>query len=159
MNALILASESAMAKIHGRPVLSHILDRVDGLVDSCYVAVDNKFSMDFKELYGSRVDIIEDRGFIDNLRFVRRDTGLFVIDGGNYFDFDLNEMVELYKKKREGTVVALYDVGSREKAKGFSVPIFKRNKYLVVGMIEKPLAPENSWVDCSIYLLSKFYFI
>ncbi|NPA75936.1 MAG: nucleotidyltransferase family protein [Euryarchaeota archaeon] len=76
-----------------------------------------------------------------------------IIGGDNVFDFSLKPLIELYRKKHAPTM-AVYDVGSYEKAKRYGVvKIDSQNR--VIKMQEKPDAPESTLISTATYVFPK----
>ncbi|MEM2069823.1 MAG: NDP-sugar synthase [Archaeoglobaceae archaeon] len=94
----------------------------------------------------------EKLGAVRALAYVTEDIedDVFVIAADNVFDFDLEKMVDLFKKNRE-VVVALYDVGDLEMAKRYGVAEVSGEK--IVNFEEKPPHPKSSLIGVAIYLL------
>ncbi|SDQ50934.1 sugar phosphate nucleotidyltransferase [Natronobacterium texcoconense] len=76
------------------------------------------------------------------------DDDLLVIAGDNLFDFAVSDFLE-YFDRREGPVIAAYDVGDREKATSYGVVELDDER--VVDFQEKPDEPETSLVSIGCY--------
>ncbi|MFC2044042.1 nucleotidyltransferase family protein [Chloroflexota bacterium] len=159
---LTLTKAKALLDYKGKPVLSHIVSRVPRDV-GIYVSTNRKFEADFskwqKEL-GRDVELcVEDvwteeqaKGAVGSLDFwvsqkeINED--LMVIAGDNYFEFNLAKLINAYNGK--ASLVAVYDIGSIEKANQFGVARLEGNK--LVELQEKPANPKSSLVATGCYI-------
>jgi glucose-1-phosphate thymidylyltransferase len=71
--------------------------------------------------------------------------------GDNLFSLDLTEMVSFYHKVKS-TVIALYEIGSKELAKQYACVELDGNSR-IVGFEEKPAKPRSLLISTGIYLL------
>jgi glucose-1-phosphate thymidylyltransferase len=107
-----------------------ILDRIrETSADEVHLVTNARFAGDF-ERWAKDKDVLvhddgttsnEDRlGAIGDIRFVGLDDDLLVVAGDNLFDYSLAEY-EAYWRAREGSCVAVLDVGDRELAKKYGI--------------------------------------
>lgn len=157
-----------------KPMLSYVLDRIDKIenipVDVVYISTNARFKQNFENFlnnYESKLNlklIIEDTlsegeklGSIGALYFLIKeekiDDDLLIIGGDNLFEFDLNDMIQFYHKKGSD-VIAVYDTGSKEKAKLYGVLDVDSNDK-IVNFLEKPKDPPSTLCATACYLLTK----
>src|SRR3989344_4753976 len=165
-------------EIGGVPILRHILDRVVWVrgLDEIYVITNDKFWKDFIKWHSqccdknvlyrgkivrminngtknneTRLGGVRDFVYALNIRGIRDD--ILVIASDNFFDFDLEKLVN-FSNERKATAVALYDVKNLEEAKRFGVvSIDKKRK--ITAFEEKPKNPKSSLVSTGCYVFRK----
>ena len=159
---LTIYKAKALLGYKGKPLLSHILDRVPGNID-ILVSCNRKFEADFRQWQKSaarQVELcVEDvwteeqkKGAVGSLEFwvssknIAED--LLVIAGDNYFEFSLAEFISAYNGKH--VLVAVYDIGDMSKTSRFGVVSLDRNR--IVEFQEKPAQPCSSLVSTGIYI-------
>ena len=160
---LTLSRAKALLEYKGKPLLSHLVDRIPPDMD-ILVACNRKFEADFhhwQKGIGRPVEIgVEDvwteeqmKGACGSLDFwidqrnITED--LLVIAGDNYFEFDLAEFIASYNG--QNPLVAVYDLGDKSKATGFGVVSLAGSR--IVEFEEKPAQPKSSLVAIACYLL------
>lgn len=168
---LTLNKPKALLEVKGRPMLDYIADKIEkiGDIDETFVATNKKFYNNFLEWKNLRnlkkkISVLndmtssnEDRlGGIGDLNFVLKeknvDDDILVVLGDNYFESDLNEVVEFFKKKNE-CVLAIKDIGNLEEAKKFGVVKSENGK--ITSFEEKPQNPDSSFISTGIYIFPK----
>jgi glucose-1-phosphate thymidylyltransferase len=159
---LTICKAKALLEYKGKPLLSHILDRVPGNIE-ILVSCNRKFEADFRRWQKSaarRVELgIEDvwteeqkKGAVGSLELwvssqsISED--LLVIAGDNYFEFSLAEFTSAYNGKN--VLVAVYDIGDKSKASRFGVVTLDGKR--IVEFQEKPAQPRSSLVSTGIYI-------
>ena len=172
---LTIYKAKALLEYNGKPLVSHILDRVPESIETL-VSCNRKFEADFRgwqEGTARQVELcVEDvwseeqkKGAVGSLEFwvssknITED--LLVIAGDNYFEFNLADLISAYNG--ENLLVAVYDIGDRSKARRFGVVTLEGNR--IVEFQEKPSQPRSSLVSTGIYifpprvfpLLSRYY--
>lgn len=152
----------ALLEHKGKPLLTYIVDKVPGAID-ILVSINRKFEADFRRWQKNlsrRVEIcVEDvwaeeqrKGAVSSLNFwvsqqnIAED--LLVIAGDNYFEFDLAEFIGAYNGKN--TLVAVYDIGNKNKASQFGVVSLAGHK--IVKLKEKPAKPKSSLIATACYI-------
>ncbi len=73
-----------------------------------------------------------------------------VVAGDNFFDFSLKDLVNFYRVKKS-PVIAVYDVGHKEKAKRYGV-VSLDSESRVIEMEEKPKTPKTTWISTACYV-------
>lgn len=169
---LALNTPKPLLEIAGRPLLDHILERVEdiGDIDEILVVTNGKFFGKFNEWAKNRKDkrlkLINDKtsseenrlGAIGDIDFAIRqekiDDDLFVIAGDNLFEFSLKHLYNFFTKKH-ASVIALYDIGEKNIAsKKFGV-VEIDSASRVIGFEEKPEYPKTSLISTACYILAK----
>ena len=96
----------------------------------------------------------EDRlGAIGDIRFVGLDDDLLVVAGDNLFDYSLADY-EAYWRERDGSCIAVFDVGDPELAKKYGIVDVGENDR-VVGFLEKPENPPTTLCATATYLYER----
>jgi glucose-1-phosphate thymidylyltransferase len=166
---LTLNKAKALLEYQGKPVISHLIDRVPPDI-AIFVSTNRKFLADFldwqRDLDRQVSICIEDAvtdaekkgaiGAIDYWIKARNiDEDLLVLAGDNYFDMDLSGMIANYTGKYP--LIAVYDVGEREKAceigKACQLGLVTLKKNKVVHFDEKPEVATSSIIATGIYIL------
>jgi glucose-1-phosphate thymidylyltransferase len=176
MKALILAAGYAtrlrpltdsipkqLLPVGGRPMVDWILDRIgETSADEVHLVTNARFAEDF-ELWAEDKDVRihndgttsnEDRlGAIGDIRFVGLDDDLLVIAGDNLFDYSLADY-EAFWRDRDGSCIAVFDVGDSELAKKYGIVDVDENDR-VVGFVEKPADPPTTLCATATYLYER----
>ncbi len=92
-------------------------------------------------------------GAIGDIRFVGLDDDLLVVAGDNLFDYSLADY-EAYWGERDGSCIAVFDVGSPELAKKYGIVDVDDNDR-VVGFVEKPEDPPTTLCATATYLYER----
>src|SRR2546430_969726 len=92
-------------------------------------------------------------GAIGDIRFVDLDDDLLVVAGDNLFDYSLADY-EDYWRERDGSCVAVFDVGDRELAKRYGIVEVDADDR-VVGFVEKPEDPPTTLCATATYLYGR----
>jgi len=159
---LTIYKAKALLEYKGKPLLSHILDRVPGNIDTL-VSCNRKFEADFRRWQKGAARPVElcvedvwteeqKKGAVGSLEFwvssknIAED--LLVIAGDNYFEFNLAEFISAYNGKN--VLVAVYDIGDMSKASRFGIVSLDGNR--IVEFQEKPAQPHSSLVSTGIYI-------
>ncbi len=170
---LTLDRPKSLLPIAGKPIIEHILERIEKLedIDEILIVTNNKFFDNFrnwKRKYSSTkpLRIINDKtkneedrlGAIGDIDFVVKqekiNDNLLVIAGDNLFDFNLKSLLEFFKEKND-SVIALYDIKDKSKAarKYGIVELDENNK--IINLEEKPEFPKTTLVRTGCYIFSK----
>ena len=183
MKALILAggyakrmwpltehTAKAMLEVAGRPVIHHILEKVQGLdeIEHIYISTNQKFEQQFtdwmrqlqpKKFLKLVVEQTNHEGeklgsigaleyFIDSEKITET---LLIVSGDNMFDFNLMNILQFYKKRR-APVIGLYDVKDIEIAKRMGVVQMDEN-LRITSFEEKPEQPKSTLISTGIYII------
>jgi glucose-1-phosphate thymidylyltransferase len=166
---LTLNRAKALLLYQGKPIISHIIDKIPHSVD-ILVTTNKKFESDFlnwQTTLDRHVDLcIEDslsddqkKGAVGAIDFWIKDKNinedLMVIAADNYFEFDLADMIN--KFNGNCPLIAVYDVGDKEKACEIGIAcqvglvILENDK--IIRLDEKPQQPTSSIVSSGIYVI------
>lgn len=176
MKALILAAGYAtrlrpltdsipkqLLPVGGRPMVDWILDGIrETSADEVHLVTNARFADDFERwaqdkdvrIHNDGTTSNEDRlGAIGDIRFVGLDDDLLVVAGDNLFDFSLADY-EAYWSERDGSCIAVLDVGDLELAKNYGIVEVDGNDR-VVGFVEKPEHPPSTLCATATYLYER----
>ncbi len=171
---LTLDRPKALLPFRGKPLLSHIVDRIPPGID-ILVSTNKKFEpafADWQATLGRSVEIgVEDAvveeqkkgavGAIDHWIKTRHfREHLMVVAGDNYFELDLSDLIARFDGST--TILAAFDVGDKEKAcevgKRCQVGLLRVEDGRVVSFDEKPETATSSIVSTGIYILPRRIF-
>jgi glucose-1-phosphate thymidylyltransferase len=154
--------------VGGRPMVDWILEKIrDAGIEDVHLATNGRFAADFDRwAVGKGVHVHDDGttsnetrlGAIGNIEFVRREAGLdddlLVIAGDNLFDYSLADLVAFWRRKADGSAVAVYDVGDLELVKKYGV-VDVDEADRIVAFVEKPEEPQSTLAATATYLYSR----
>jgi glucose-1-phosphate thymidylyltransferase len=176
MKALILAAGYAtrlrpltdsipkqLLPVGGRPIVDWILDRIEETrAEEIHLVTNARFADDFAH-WAEDKDVIvhndgttsnEDRlGAIGDIQFVDLDDDLLVIAGDNLFDYSLADY-ETYWRERDGSCIAVLDVGDPELAKKYGIVDVDEHDR-VTAFVEKPADPPTTLCATATYLYTR----
>lgn len=171
---LTLDRPKALLPFRGRPVLSHIIDRIPPGMD-ILVSTNKKFEAVFAEWQATLARTIEigvedaladDQkkgavGAIDHWiknRHIEED--LMVVAGDNYFELDLSDLIARFDGRN--AIIAAFDVGDKDRAceigKRCQVGLLMVEDGRIVRFDEKPEFATSSIVSTGIYILPRRIF-
>ena len=173
MKALILAAGYAtrlrpltdaipkqLLPVGGRPMVDWILDRIaETSADEIHLVTNARFAPDFERwaadkdvhVHNDGTTSNEDRlGAIGDIDFVGLDDDLLAIAGDNLFDYSLAEY-ESYWRAKDGSCVAVYDVGDRELARKYGIGDVDEHDR-ITNFVEKPADPPSTLCATATYL-------
>ena len=161
-----------LLSVGGRPMIEYIMEKLETQkdIDKIIISTNEKFEENFKEWlsgYKSLKDIelifeptLSEKnklGSVGALGYLIKEKNineeLMIIGGDNLFGFDLKDLINYYRKKN-GNVVALYDIKSIQQAKNYGVAKVDENMR-IVDFIEKPKTPPSDLVSTACYILSQ----
>jgi len=172
---LTLDKAKPLLEVAGRPVLSYIFDRLRELYSEykgkCYLTISKKFENDFREFLKYEninfpLEVIVEEAMLGtdaalNDFFNTHDfskEGVLVIAGDGIFSFDLRDFVGYYKKHPQRSLVALYDVKDKEKAKPHACIELapKEDEYgrKITRYEEKPEEPRTTVVNATCFIFN-----
>ena len=157
--------------IAGRPMIEYICDHIAEIpeVDQVHVVTNHRFAPAFAAWAAGRAGASpvtvhddgttsnDDRlGAIGDIQFTLDRAGLagddlIVIAGDNLFDFSLADLTAFWRRKGDGSVVALYRCPDRELVKQYSIVELDADER-ITSFIEKPAQPTTDMVAIAIYL-------
>ena len=176
MKALILAAGYAtrlrpltdsipkqLLPVGGRPMVDWVLDRLrETSADEIHLVTNARFAGDFEQwarehdvrIHNDGTTSNEDRlGAIGDMQFVGLDDDLLVVAGDNLFDYSLADY-EAYWRERDGSCIAVLDVGDRELAKQYGIVDVDENDR-VIDFVEKPDDPPTTLCATATYLYER----
>ena len=168
---LTINTPKALLAYKGRPVISHIIDRIPWDMN-ILVSTNKRFEADFLEWRKGverEVEIgVEEAlsekekkgavGAVDHwIKAKKIKEDLMLIAGDNYFELDLSDLIRRFNGKN--AIVAAFDVGDKEKAcevgKRCQVGVLTVEDGKVVRFDEKPEEPSSSVVSTGISILPR----
>jgi len=176
MKALILAAGYAtrlrpltdsipkqLLPVGGRPMVDWILDGIaETSADEVHLVTNARFADDFERwahdkdvrIHNDGTTSNENRlGAIGDIRFVGLDDDLLVVAGDNLFDYSLADY-ERFWRARDGSSIAVLDIGDRELAKKYVIVEVNEDDR-VVGFVEKPENPPTTLCATAMYLYER----
>ena len=153
----------ALIQYKGKPLLTHIVERIPRNIDILLVT-NRKFESDFlrwQQNMDRRVAIaVEDvwtekekKGALGSLTFGIEqgniNDDLLVLASDDYFEFDLSRFIAAYSG--ENALVAVHDIGDKKRARQFGVVEVEKGR--IVRCEEKPAHPKTSLIGIACYLL------
>jgi glucose-1-phosphate thymidylyltransferase len=160
---LTLDRPKPLLPVGGRPMLEHLLDRLEPIgFDATYVVTNAKFAPHFRAwASGHRVTVVDDGttdeesrlGAIGDLGLVLEreaiDDDVVVVAGDNLFDRDLGGFGKLARSRAE-PLLAVYDIGSLDEMRKFgAVEVDSEGR--IVGFEEKPAEPRTTLAALALY--------
>jgi glucose-1-phosphate thymidylyltransferase len=159
---LIANKSKALLEYKGKPLLSHLVDKVPRNID-VLVSTNLKYEADFRRWQQGidrEIDLCieaiwsekQKKGAVSSLNFwvntknISQD--LLVLAGDNYFEFDLSQFIAAYDGKT--TLVAVHDIGDRSRAGQFGVVRLDGDR--LSGLEEKPTKPASSLIATACYI-------
>lgn len=157
---LTLDRPKHLLEVAGKPILDHVLDRVEPIgFDGVYVVTNSKFADRFRDWAADRdVMVVDDGtdseetrlGAIGDLELVIRsqalDDDLVVIAGDNLF----SEPLVGFPPRRDAPVLAVYDVGDLEAIRKYNA-IEIDHEGRIVFFEEKPQQPRSTLTGIALY--------
>jgi len=187
MKALILAAgygtrlkelgegtPKALLEVAGKPLVNHILDKIEGLegLNEILVVTNDKFYQIFQEWADAQKDFSvpitvindgtltpEDRlGSIGDIHFSIQQENVnddaLIVGGDNLFDYNLDAFIASARQKTSSISIGLYDIHNLEEAKHFGV-VGVDEEGKINSFEEKPAAPKSTLIAMCFYYLPK----
>jgi glucose-1-phosphate thymidylyltransferase len=158
---LTISRPKPLLPVAGKPILHYLFAEMpEGAVP--VLSVNRRFADVFSvwlERSGHRAELVieetqseeEKLGAVGALAYIIKHLGieedLLVVGGDNIFPFSLAEFARAFMG---GTLVALYRLGDREKARQYGVAQVEGKR--VISFMEKPDAPPSDLVSAACYL-------
>jgi glucose-1-phosphate thymidylyltransferase len=162
---LTLDRPKALLPVGGRPILEHLLDRLDEVrgLDEIHVVTNSRFAGAFREWAGGRgVRILDDGtadeqtrlGAIGDLELAIRteaiDDDLLVLAGDNLFSESFAPFAE-FGREKGSPALGVYDVGDLDIIRGRYNAIELDGDDRVVFFEEKPERPTSTLTGIALY--------
>lgn len=152
-----------MLPFKGKPIINHIVDKIADDIE-ILVNINLKFEDDFRQWQNTLSRGItlcvepvytneQKLGAIGSLdywiKYQNITDDLLVIAGDNYFELELSDFIQSYSHKN--AIVAVYDIGDKNKATEFGVVRLRNNR--IVELQEKPFTPKSRLVATAIWII------
>lgn len=165
---LTINNAKALLEYKGKPILTHLVDKIPRAIE-IFVSINMKFEADFRKWHqgidryvdfcleeastdGQKKGAVSSLNLWVNRKGITED--LLVIAGDNYFEFDLPHFIAAHNGR--STLVAVYDIGDRNKASNFGV--VRLNSRKIAEFEEKPAKPKSSLIATACYILPRRVF-
>jgi glucose-1-phosphate thymidylyltransferase len=163
-----ISQAKALLEYKGKPTISHIVDKLPPNID-IMISINKRFEDSFlhwQQLINKKVEILTEEamteknklGAVSSIDFwIQKKQiveDLWVIAGDNYFEGDLLQFLANYDGKYP--LVAVYDIGNKEKAKQFGVVRLEGSR--IIELQEKPANPASSLVATACYIFPRNVF-
>jgi glucose-1-phosphate thymidylyltransferase len=149
--------------VGGRPMVDWIVERIaETSADEIHLVTNARFADDFERwaedkdvrVHDDGTTSNEDRlGAIGDIDFVGLDDDLLVIASDNLFDYSLADY-EAYWRAKDGSCIAVYDVGDPELAKKYGIVDVDEDDR-VTSFVEKPEEPPTTLCATATYLYTR----
>ena len=158
--------------VAGRPMLDYVMERLESVsaVEEIFISTNMKYQGQFKKYLDGlhsekRIRLfVEDTyseeeklGSVGALGYLIQennlDDELLVIGGDNLFSFKMEDFIDYFYTKR-ANIIALYDLGDREKACLYGV-VHIDEECRIVDFQEKPSDPQSTLVSTACYLFTR----
>lgn len=152
----------ALLTLGRKTILDYVVEKIEKVdeIDNIYIVTNHRFADHFrdwaKDYKGAKnVDVLDDGttnndnrlGAIGDMNFVIENknitSDIFVLASDNIFDFELTEMMALYKEKNADIISAHY-VEDTEDLKSMGVVLLD-DEYKVLDFQEKPQNPKSNY--------------
>jgi glucose-1-phosphate thymidylyltransferase len=166
---LTLNRAKALLEYKGAPVITYILNKIP-IEIPVLVSTNKKFESDFiewRKAYNRSIKVCVEEAVNDEQKrgavgaidyWIKKEQiaeDLLVIAGDNYFEMDLHKMISSLNGR--DAVIAVYDVGDKEKACEFGktcqVGLVHLKGNRIMRLDEKPEKATSSIVSTGIYIL------
>ncbi len=143
-----------LLEVGGKPILDHLIDDVEPMIDEFIVVTNNKFAKIFEDWASNKrnVRIIDDGtrtnetrlGAVKDIQLAAKniEDDVLVMAGDNLLDFSLKGFVEFAKQKKTSCVMCHEENDLKKKHKTAIITVDKQNKILTYE--EKPKEPKGN---------------
>ena len=165
---LTVSRAKALLEYQDKPLISHLVNKIPPRMD-ILVTINKRFEADFhcwQKHIDRKTEILAEEalsekkkmGAVSSLDYWVRHRSiaedLLVIAGDNYFKEGIVKFLDEYDGKH--SLVAVYDVGDKDKAKQFGV--VKLDGHRIIDLQEKPANLESSMVATACYIFPQRVF-
>jgi len=163
----------ALLVVKGRPIINYIVEKLNKVdeIDEIFVVTNKKFYDSFikwnktiktskplsiindgTEKNGKRLGSVGDINFVVEEKNITDD--LLVIGSDNFFSFTVEKITNFFKKKNS-TVVAVYDTKNKSRIAKKLGCVEADNDCKVIGFEEKPEHPKSTLASTCCYIFPK----
>jgi len=165
---ITIEKPKTLLEIGKKRILDLIIEKIPEEISDIYVITNSKFYSLFekwqKENPDANINLINDGttseqnklGAIRDMHTALlqgKEDDALVLASDNLFDFELDEALELFKKKNRDVII-VYDIQDKSKAARFGVLSIDENKK-IIKFEEKPKQPETALVSTALYFFTK----
>lgn len=152
----------ALLVMGSKTILDWVIEKIEKIdvINNIYIVTNHRFADQFEEwtktYKGSKnVEVLDDGttnndnrlGAIGDMKYVidqkNIDDEIFVLASDNIFDFELTDMMELYREKNADVISAHYVADKVDLQSMGVVELDDDNK--VIGFVEKPAEPKSNY--------------
>ena len=143
-----------LLEVGGKPILDHLIDDIEPMIDEFIVVTNHKFAKIFEDWAKTKknVRIIDDGtrtnetrlGAVKDIQLAAKniEDDVLVMAGDNLLDFSLKGFVEFAKQKKTSCVMCHEENDLKKKQKTAIITVDKQNKILTYE--EKPKEPKGN---------------
>lgn len=143
-----------LLEVGGKPILDHLIDDVESMIDEFIVVTNHKFAKIFEDWASNKrnVRIIDDGtrtnetrlGAVKDIQLAAKniEDDVLVMAGDNLLDFSMKGFVEFAKEKRTSCVMCHEENDLKKKQKTAIITVDRQNKILTYE--EKPKEPKGN---------------
>ena len=158
--------------VAGRPMLDYVMSSLESVpaLEEIFISTNLRFQDQFKRYLETVQTKKRLRLFVEDTRseeeklgsvgalghLIRKnniDDEMLVIGGDNIFSFEMADFIEYFRLKRANTI-ALYDIGSKEKARLYGV-VHIDEECRIIDFHEKPSDPKSTLISTACYAFTK----
>ncbi|MFH1823233.1 MAG: nucleotidyltransferase family protein [archaeon] len=159
--------------ILGKPILNHILDKIDKIkeIDQVFIISNSKFYNQFtwwvsnQKGFSKEIQIVDEQstapenqkggiyGALEAIKEHNINDDILMLFGDNYSSIDLSEFIR-FANQKQTTCLACYQLDNKEGAKKFGVIETDQN-FKILYIEEKPENPKSNLVATGIYFIKK----
>lgn len=162
----------ALLTLGNKTILDWVVEKIEKIeeINNIYIVTNHRFTNQFEEwasgYKGTKKAVIIDDGTTDNdnrlgaigdMKYVidkmKIDDEIFVLASDNIFDFELTDMMELYRKKKSDIISAHY-IEDIETLKSMGV-VDLNGDNRVLSFVEKPSEPKSHYGVPPFYIYKK----
>jgi len=162
INPVTVNLPKALFLYKGKPLIDYIIQRIPAGLE-ILISTNQLFApsfTDWRKNQRRKIEILveparteQDKlGAVSSIEYwvkqKKINEDLLVIAADNYFEFDIGRFIAAYD--RSHTLMAVYDIADREKAKQFGVVALNGKK--VSAIEEKPVEPKSTLVSTACYI-------
>ena len=151
-----------LLEVGGKPILDHLIDDVEPMIDEFIVVTNHKFAKIFEKWASNKrnVRIIDDGtqtnetrlGAVKDIQLAAKDIedDVLVMAGDNLLDFSLKGFVEFAKQKKTSCVMCHEENDLKKKQKTAIITVDAENK--ILSYEEKPKEPKGNLAVPPFYI-------